>query len=432
MRLSRAISTLLFFSSSSLFVCSVRAEDEASVTLESLLQAGKRNHPTLAKQPLLDKSRELSASRLNQAYYPHLSLGGRATWQSEVTSVDVPIPNVNIPTPPQDQYRATLDLKQTIWDGGVTSDQKRVVETRTQVEHEKVNVEWYQVRARILQLYFAGLVQQELEAQARRLYQHLGTVVDNARLALSSGILTERDVLLAQAQQLQASQAVASAQAELSSAKQSLARLALTQIAPSAVLAAPPATCAVQSSRPTRRPELDLLDAQNAVLTAQEEASEAPDRPRIDAFATGGYGRPGLNMLSNEFGFYFIGGVQLTVPLTYLYSGSRSNDREQLAVQRSLVERERQQVTQQIQLELEARTSDFHRLDTLIRIDDQIVDERERARKQTETQLALGTATMTDLINDLTQEDQARSQRAVHSAQRNLACHQLSLIRGEL
>ena len=56
---------------------------------------------------------------------------------------------------------------------------------------------------------------------------------------------------------------------------------------------------------------------------------------------------------------------------------------------------------------------------------------RERVRKQTELQLTLGTATMTDFISDVTQEDLARSRRAVHRAQRGLACHQLEFITGE-
>ena len=432
MRLSRLIASLVLASSCSLIPLSAKAEGDQAVTLDLLLRAGKQNHPTLAKQPLLEKSLELSIAKINRAFYPQLSLGGQATWQSDVTSVDIAIPGANLSPPPQDHYQATLDLKQTIWDGGVTSDKKRVAETQTRVEREKVELEWYQVRGRILQLYFAGLVQQELEAQGETLHRYLGTVVEKARVALSNGIVTERDVLLAQARQLEAGKALADASAELASVKQSLAELTLAKLPPSAPLAEPMMSCAAQPARALRRPELDILDAQTDVLDAQEELDKAPDRPRLDAFATAGYGRPGLNMLSDSFGFYFIGGVQLTVPLTYLYSGTRQNGREQLAVQRSLVARERERVQQQVKLELDAKGSDAKRLAELIALDEEVLAVRERARKQTEVQLELGTASMTDLINDLTQEDQARSQRAVHRALRNLACHELALIRGEL
>ncbi len=118
------------------------------------------------------------------------------------------------------------------------------------------------------------------------------------------------------------------------------------------------------------------------------------------------------------------------MPLTYLYAGTHRNGSEQLAVQRALVARQRDTVVKQVNLELDTQTTELHRLDAVIRLDDGLLDVRERARKQTELQLELGTASMTDLINDLTQEDQARTRRAVHRAQRNLACHQLALIKG--
>ena len=57
---------------------------------------------------------------------------------------------------------------------------------------------------------------------------------------------------------------------------------------------------------------------------------------------------------------------------------------------------------------------------------------RERARKQTELQLDNGTASMADLLSDVSQKDLSRSKRAIHKAQSNLACREIELIKGEL
>ncbi len=413
-----------------------RAEGEPSVTLDALLEAGRKHHPALAKQPLLAQSLELTQAKLNRAYWPQLSLNGQASWQSEVTSIDIPIPGAALAPPSKDQYRATLDLKQSIWDGGVTGDQKHVAESRSRVEHERVNVEWYQVRDRILQVYFAGVVQQELKVQGESLQRYLGTVVDKAQLALKSGTLTERDVLLAQGKQLEARQSLAEATAQLAGVRRSLEDLTGSTLADGAVLVTPEARCAAPQKHPPatalRRPELQLLTAQGALLDAQEQLDRSFDLPRLGAFASAGYGRPGFNFLNDDFHFYFIGGLQLTVPLTYVYAGTRQNGREQLAVQRSLVARERDTAVKQVNLQLDTQTTELGRLDAVIAIDEELMQVRERVRKQTELQLELGTASMTDLMNDLTQEDQARSRRAVHHAQRNLACHQLALIKGDL
>jgi outer membrane protein TolC len=411
------------------------AEGEPSVSLESLVEAARRNHPTLAKGPLLSESLELTKAELNRAYWPQLTLAGRATWQSAVTGIDIPIPGVGVAAPSKDQYRATLDLQQNLWDGGVTAEQKQLAQARSGVEREKVELDWQQVRHRILQLYFAGVVQQDLEAQGERLQRYLGVVVEKAQVSLKSGIVTERDVLLAQARQLEARQAMVEATAQLAGARRSLEELTGAAIPRAAVLAAPASSCAPPEAHTPasalHRPELSLLDAQARVLDAQEQLDTAADLPRLGAFATAGYARPGLNMLDDRFQPYFIGGVQLSVPLTYLYAGTWQNGREQLTVQRSLVAREREAVVKRIDLELQAQATELERLDAVIALDDELISLRERARKQTDLQLQLGTASMTELLDDLTREDQARTRQAVHRAQRELACRQIEWIKGD-
>ncbi len=414
-----------------------RADQGAFITLDAVLEAGRRNHPTLAKQPLLGKSLKLQREQLNRAYWPQLSLGGAATWQSDVTSISIPVPGAMIEPPPKDQYRLTLDLHQSIWDGGAIAQQKRVAATRTQIESEKVELEWYQVRESILQLYFAGVVQQELRQQGEMLDARMQVILDKVKLSVAKGVATERDALLVQAQKLEVHQAIADAKAQLTSVRRSLEDLTGAPLADDVALRSSDERCqAAPDPHPQaseiHRPELAVLAAQGQLLTAQEKLERAGDRPRLGAFATAGYGRPGLNALNNSFDSYFIGGVQLTVPLTYLYAGTRGKSREQLEVQRSILARQEEAVVKQVHVQLDTQNAEFLRLESAVLLDDELVELRERARAQTEVQVSLGTATVSDLINDLSQEDQARSRRAIHRAQRDLACHQLALITGDL
>jgi outer membrane protein TolC len=408
-----------------------QGEKSASLTLESLLEAGERNYPSLAKKPLLEESLRLSRSRANRSYLPRLSLGGQATWQSDVTSVNIPIPGAKVTPPPKDQYRATLDLQQTIWDGGVTRQQKDVLSTRSQIEGEKVNLEWYQVRGNIVHLFFAGLVAQELLMQSQALEGRLANLVKQSQVALANGMVTQRDVLLIQARQLEAKQASADARARLWTVKRSLQELTSLALADDTQLRAGKSRCDATSDE-VNRPELKLLAAQSTLLDKQEKLDRSGDRPRLGAFATGGYGRPGLNFLNNTFEFYFIGGVSLTVPLSFLYSGTWQNGARQTKIQRSILAQERERVLKQVEVDLASRDTELARLDAILAIDDELVQVREKASEQTEKQFTMGTVSMSDLINDLTQEDQARSKREIHRAERNLACHEQALIRGDL
>ncbi|HVV84450.1 MAG TPA: TolC family protein [Kofleriaceae bacterium] len=415
------------------------ADDRQPVTLASLLDAGRRFHPTLAREPLIAEALAIQDRQIAQAWLPRLSLSAQATWQSDVTSVSIPLPGVSITPPAKDQYRVTLELQQTIWDGGAVAGQEQVAARRADVERQRVELDWYQVRQRIVQLYFAGLVQQELARQADTLDHHLADVEAKAEVAREHGVAIDRDVLLVQARQLEAEQASADANAQLAAIRRSLGDL--TGAPPEGAFDADPGCAAGDAAGPgagpvtaadVHRPELAALDAQRDLLEAQDHLDAIADRPRVGAFATGGYGRPGLNALDDAFEPYFIGGVQVTVPLTHVYAGTRRKARAQVSVQEAQLGRQRDAVVTQINVELDTQRAEVARLDRILALDAKLVDVRERARGFTETQLDLGTATMTDLINDLTQEDAARSKLTVHQAQRALACHQLALIVGDL
>ena len=227
------------------------------------------------------------------------------------------------------------------------------------------------------------------------------------------------------------------AEAQLVRVRRSLADLSGLRIIPKSsfaktFIACPSGKPAYPSAGDVKRPELGLLAAQGQLLVAQEELERSLDRPKLGAFATAGYGRPGINALSDEFDAYFIGGVQLQVPLTYLYTGTRGNASKQREVQQQLLDRQRDSFMMQVRVQLDGQFAEVERLRSAMRIDEALLEARIKARKQTELQLSLGTATMNDLVGDLSLEDQARSRLAVHRAQSSLACHQLALIQGKL
>ncbi len=407
-----------------------------TVSLARLLDAGAKNHPATAKHELLAESLRLSRKKLSRTYWPELSASASATWQSDVTSLDIALPGVTLAPPPKEQYRATLDLRQKIWDGGVSSKQRTLSENLIAIETEKTNLEWYQVRERILQLYFAGVIQQERREQALALEGNLERIIENVRTLLENGMVTNRDLVLVQARKLEARQAIADAEAQILSAKKSIEDLTGVAISANERLYAPGRHCAPTTARATaeglQRPDLALLAAQEQVLHAKNDMERVSDRPKVVAFATGGFGRPGLNFLEDNPSAYFIGGVSLQVPLTYLYTGKRDTARQQLAIQKSLIARQHDSLTLQIRTQIDSQESDLTRLQVAIAHDSELLSLRVRAREQTELQLSLGTATMTDLVSDLSEEDVARARGVIHKVQRDLACHKLAHIKGTL
>src|SRR5690606_8310507 len=69
-----------------------------------------------------------------------------------------------------------------------------------------------------------------------------------------------------------------------------------------------------------RRPELDWYEQQQHGIDVARKGLAAKHRPQVGLFVQAGVGRPGLNMLSNDFDMYYYGGIRLTVPISGFYT----------------------------------------------------------------------------------------------------------------
>ncbi len=110
----------------------------------------------------MDASLVLKQKNLKTTYYPQMNINGQASYQSEVTYVQMNIPpnpyfsSEDIAPAPvsKDWYDLTLDVNQVIWDGGNTSRQKDLEQLNTILDKQGIEVDLYQLRLRINTIYF--------------------------------------------------------------------------------------------------------------------------------------------------------------------------------------------------------------------------------------------------------------------------------------
>ena len=100
------------------------AQEVAKLTLEVAYSQAEKSYPIIKQKALVRQTADLNTSNLSKSYLPQFSLAGQATYQSDVTKVDIPFPGINIPVPQKDQYKITADISQVLYDGGVIKQQK--------------------------------------------------------------------------------------------------------------------------------------------------------------------------------------------------------------------------------------------------------------------------------------------------------------------
>ena len=283
---------LLFFS-----LLEARAQ---TVTLEECQTMARENYPAISRFSIIEQSKNYTLANANKAYLPQLSLEAKATYQSDVITIPLDMPGLEIPVPDKDQYQIVAQANQIIWDGGKIAAKKEMIEAGAVVEEKTLETELYSLRERVNQLYFGILLVQEQLKQQVVMEEELQRNHDIVESYVENGIANQADLSTVKIEMLKAGQQRIQMESAQTAYLQMLSILIGNKISKETEFVKP-SVSNDNSSVIIKRPELELFSAQEATIDAQTNELKSTIMPAIGAFVQGGYGKPGLNMLQNEF-----------------------------------------------------------------------------------------------------------------------------------
>ena len=179
----------------------------------------------------------------------------------------------------------------------------------------------------------------------------------------------------------------------------------------------------VEPLEENRRPELSLYESQRRQLSVQEKGLTARYMPKLGVFAQGAYGDPGLNMQKGGFEPYYIAGLRLSWNISDLYT--RKNDKRLLAASRDDIDVQEAVFRLNNRMEAAQHWRTVEKIDTLMKNDDELIRLRTNIRKSAEAKVANGTLTVTEMLREVTAEDQAKQAKALHEIQRLQALYDI-------
>jgi len=393
-----------------------------SLTVEVCQEKAKANYPQIKQYGLIEQTNEFNLSNANKGYLPQFSLSARGTYQSQVTKLPKGLP-VNMPGLSKDQYQAVLEVSQSIWDGGVIKAQKRINDAGSEVEKQKLEVDLFTLNDRVNQLFFGILLLNEQIIQNDILQNELLTNFQRITAYMQNGVANQSDLDIIKVEQLNSNQR----ETELISTRKSylfmLSTLTGLVIDEQIALIKPEINLSTVVITTNHRPELGLFDAQNKLFESQKDLLNAGNLPKIGLFLQGGYGKPGLNMLTNEFSAFYIGGVRLAWNLSGFYT--QKNNINKLEISKKTVGIQKETFLFNIGLKTSQQQTEIEKLQTIISNDDEIIRLRENIKKAATAKLENGTLTMNDLIREINAENQARQVKSLHEIQLLVAIYQL-------
>ena len=387
----------------------------AQLTIDECYRKAKDNYPLIRQYALIERTQEYNLENAARGYLPQLTFSAQATYQSDVTKIpidldEIGLTGINIPTVSRAQYKAEIGLNQTLWDGGAIRAQRKTLRSQAEVEQKNLDVSLYALNERINQLYFGILLTDAQLEQNRILQRELERHCKEVSSYITNGVANQADLDALRVDWLKSRQDEVQISHTRRAYVEMLSQFIGEQIDEHVTLVRPADVRLLAAEN--NRPELALFDAQIRNLQAQDARVTAGLMPRLGLFVTGGYGKPGLDMLENEFKAYYLAGVRLSWNIGNFWT--QKNDRRKIQTDIRSMEAQRETFLFNTALDVTRHDAAIDRYVEQLKYDDEIIALRKSVRLSSEAKMAGGTLSGTDLTRDIHAEQAAIQDKLVH------------------
>ena len=386
-------------------------------TLEECQQAAEKNYPLIKQYGLIAKTTQLTVKNIQKGWLPQVTASAQATYQSAVTAWPESMQSMyqqmglNMKGLRKDQYKISVDLQQTIYDGGAISSQRNIAQQEGKVQEVQTETNLYQVRRRVNEMYFSLLLLNE----QIQLNEDVKALLQSSEKKLSAmvkgGTAATSDLDNMRAERLSVEQQ----NENLKQQKQMLQRMLSVFCGLEVNNTQKPAPVQIASSV-NNRPEMRLYNSQLELTEAKEKALDTQLRPKLGLFAQGFYGYPGLNMfedmMNRKWTLNGIVGIKLSWNVSAFYT--HKNDKARLSAQREMIENAREVFLFNNKLEEIQQNENINRYQTMMKSDDEIIVLRTNVRKAAESKLTHGIIDVISLLREINNENAAKTQQSIH------------------
>lgn len=398
-------------------------------TLEACQQLACDHYPEIRQYDLIRQSEQYDLSNAARSWLPQVSFSAQATWQNRVPEFPSALSGmleqagVSLRGLDKDQYKVALEVNQTLWDGGQSQADRRVIEATADEHRQATEVDLYAVKGRVNDLYFGILLLEERLGQTDLTIALLQSNLDKVRSLVTNGVAMQTDADAVEAELLSVQQQRVQIEASRESYRRMLELFIGQRLAER--LERPELVGAVSGE--SARPELAWIDAQQERLAAQELSVKSATRPRFGVFAQGYYGYPGLDyfagMVSTDWTWNALIGVKMSWNFGAYYT--KKNRLSNLRVAKQQLDIQRDVFLFNTDLQVAEEQGNISRLRRALADDDRIVALRRSVREAAESKLRNGVIDTNDLLRKITDEASARSARSLREVELLKAIYEL-------
>jgi outer membrane protein TolC len=398
------------------------SQEVQQLSITECYKLARENHPYYQDRQRIQENANLKLQNVKTQWLPQMNANAQATYQSDAISLKMLIPDLNAKPitftqktieSSRDQYKATIDINQMLYDGGSVAAQKQITNSSLESDLLQNESDLHQLVEQVNQVYF-GLLLYKSNIQ---LLENVGSTLllrqKTIEAALKNGILQESDLDYIEIEILKNRQQIDELKLSYSTGISVLSELTGKKLNDSLKIEMPEVD--IPDTGAFQRAELKNLEAQKTSISFTDKLTQSQRMPRVYAFAQGGYGRPGLNMLDNNFATFYIVGVNFKWNIWDW--NKTSHDRQSLTIQRDMLGSRKQAIEKNLRISLDNSKSHIEQLEKSLKTDAAIVDLRKNVTQRSSAKLEQGIMVASDYLNDLNAETQANITLLSHKVQ---------------
>lgn len=396
----------------------------AQTTLDECIGLAYDNYPQIKEMSLIEMTRGIDLKTAAYAWLPHLNVSGKATWQSEVVEMPIEIPGMDIRIP-HDQYGLTAEFTQQIWDGGTSHIQRELAEAGAEVKKTQLESNLWAIRSRVQNIYLGIILIDKQMRLNDLLRENLERNSEEVESLINGGVALPTDLDQVSVNILSCLQQRASLDADRRSYVKLLGLMTGRDMT-GVELAIPQEALDFQDDGVrdfATRPEMSLYSAQLKQNEVQLRQLNTLISPKLNLSLQGGYGRPGMNMLSGDFSAYFVAGLKLQWNIGALYT--RDMDKRKLKADAQKIDLTRETFLLNSSVEAEQKNNAIEKARDVLDRDSEIIALRQRIREAGENQYREGTIKMNDYLSMLDEEYKAKANESMHEVQLMMAVYDM-------
>ncbi len=398
----------------------------AQLTLDQCQEKSKANYPLIKQFDLISKSTEYTISNANKAYLPQAGVTGIGAY------IISGLPSFSLPGTPSKEssdfkFIGIAQINQVIWDGGATHTQKSIAKAKSEVDKANIDVSFYSIRERVNQVYFGVLIIDEQLKQLAVLNENLERNLADITLTQDNGLAYQSDVDEVKSEL----QSVEQKKIEFIFARNGyvdmLSYLTGQQLNENVTLEKP-VTAESVSAFTMNRPEIKLFSSQVKVIDANSSLNKVLNMPKIGVLGIGALIEPGFSFGNTTLSSIALAGVSISWNTAGIYKTSTNKKLEK--IQSEMISNQQEAFIFGNNLQLKQVSSEIDKEKEIMGKDNEIVTLKNNIKRAYQLKYDNGMCSMSDLINAINKESEARCNMALHNMQLLMSIYNYKTITG--